>query len=1121
MDNAKKRGFSTNKTHRNRATINLFLICIVMLMAISMVSAMEFDNQKKVLLEKEGLAGYKDIEINNAFGLGAKLWSGTLDSNTENCGSNCEAIQTIELFTKGSLVDEVNFETLKNKDWVKEPVNSYKVYIQNGTIPYNFVQQELVCSPGKIVNGTEEEDCVDIKNISEERYKPKWQEYVLGTEMEAGTYVVRLTADKEIDKTVEWIYKTQGVTLEEWATFGPGDAWNSDLTPDLMSFYNLNEDAGTFNDIGPGIGRGVTNFTEGGTVIRQNMKLPNGIDTTAGYINSSTTESPFSGSDGSIAFWFQPAWNSDQAVVNQNYLYTDLEDDFRFAKQSSGDQYIKVNAVNIFDVHDTGWWDANEWVLFILDYDCNADNHSIWANNVLLATSTTACTNQAPVTGFMWGSNPGALTQYFEANTTSIMFFRNPLTTANKTILYSSGNGMEYGEAAASTVTLGSPIDEYNSSKLEVQFNASVIVAGGSITNMSLWHNGTGTFELNQTNSSITGATNFSYFNSTFSSDGTYLWNIESCNDGGTCSFGTLNRTFTIDTTLPGVIINQPTGLKDFNVIGNNETLNWTITDTNLQTCWYNYNNTNTTFICSSGITNTTEFELTSQLNLTLWANDSLGNVNSSFISWSYTIFEIAESHPDPVPEGSEQTFYINVTNGQASLTPFLIYNGTSYLGTYTQSGSNFSCERTLDIPTVTADVNVSFFWSFLMGDASVVNRTAENLTVNNLEIDNCTANSVVIMNLTLFDENNNTLIDDASSNIEIEVDIYSLDNVLIAEYNRSWVNDSNVSVCISNLTNADYDLYSTAEFEIDDYVHEFYFIDKKRINTTIVPINITFMDLLSADSTSFLFNYFDADGLTVSDPIVHTWRKYIGEGLFREVERSKQNDDGDTIVHLIEEDVIYYFQVSQNDTVIFTSQTYTALCDTSPCTITLQEGGGFQDFDTDWDLVDDGSYILMADKLAREINLTFETNTPTTWNLTVYKIDSSGDYEAVGSDEITGTSGSVSVVVPEISGNVSFFGVIEKDSEQLQTTWLDLTTNLSDATGTSLAIFLGILIILCLGLMAISEGSGTIVFVILGMFLTVIMGLINYKTTVGFGLLVYFVVTGGIIVWKLTRRNR
>jgi len=114
-------------------------------------------------------------------------------------------------------------------------------------------------------------------------------------------------------------------------------------------------------------------------------------------------------------------------------------------------------------------------------------------------------------------------------------------------------------------------------------------------------------------------------------------------------------------------------------------------------------------------------------------------------------------------------------------------------------------------------------------------------------------------------------------------------------------------------------------------------------------------MDLLTADSTSFLFNYFDKDGLSVEDSVVHVFRKYIGEGSWREVERGKADINGDTIVHLVEEDVIYYFIISDAGEIVFTSKQYTALCQATPCTIQLEASGTSATFPTDWDLVDGG----------------------------------------------------------------------------------------------------------------------------------------------------------------------
>ena len=90
----------------------LFLMGVmVILMSIPLISAWDFDNTKHVK-ETKGKAGYKNIEIKNVFGLGSLLWAGSLDTNTDYCGTDCSAIQTIVLHYPGSLVDEVKFERI-------------------------------------------------------------------------------------------------------------------------------------------------------------------------------------------------------------------------------------------------------------------------------------------------------------------------------------------------------------------------------------------------------------------------------------------------------------------------------------------------------------------------------------------------------------------------------------------------------------------------------------------------------------------------------------------------------------------------------------------------------------------------------------------------------------------------------------------------------------------------------------------------------------------------------------------------------------------------------------------------------------------------------------------------
>jgi len=172
------------------------------------------------------------------------------------------------------------------------------------------------------------------------------------------------------------------------------------------------------------------------------------------------------------------------------------------------------------------------------------------------------------------------------------------------------------------------------------------------------------------------------------------LWACGACDSDGDCGFTVTNRTVYVDTTLPQITVQSPSGTTDYNYIGGNETLNVTFDDNGLDMCWYNYNGTNITIDgCLTGTSNSTNFTLESDnTNMTIYSNDSFGNENSTFINWTYTYLENNRTYNTTSYETAGETFSINV-EGASSVT--LLYNGTSY--TTTKSGNDFT--RTLQMP--------------------------------------------------------------------------------------------------------------------------------------------------------------------------------------------------------------------------------------------------------------------------------------------------------------------------------------------------------------------------------------------------------------------------------------
>ncbi len=127
------------------------------------------------------------------------------------------------------------------------------------------------------------------------------------------------------------------------------------------------------------------------------------------------------------------------------------------------------------------------------------------------------------------------------------------------------------------TVNLGYPPDKYYNDTnryVNLTFNASVSDDYG-LVNCSLWHNVTGAWHRNQTQT-VTGTSNVTVFDLTNLTNVTFIWNIECYDNSNLSSFNNTNRTVVLNLT------NQPP--THTNPILNSTT-GENITSDNL-TCW-------------------------------------------------------------------------------------------------------------------------------------------------------------------------------------------------------------------------------------------------------------------------------------------------------------------------------------------------------------------------------------------------------------------------------------------------------------------------------------------------------------------------------------------------------
>lgn len=501
---------------------------------------------------------------------------------------------------------------------------------------------------------------------------------------------------------------------------------------------------------------------------------------------------------------------------------------------------------------------------------------------------------------------------------------------------------------------------------------------------------------------------------------------------------------------------------------------------------------------------------------------------NNTFLYGSVPTTEISQSYASQLLEGSYQTFELNMSFDSdefAVISPTLIYNQTSYIGTTSDTGDYRIYTVETYAPAVNTDVTNNFHWEFEFDNGTRVfwNATENSQEVWDISLDDCTTNTHLLYNFTVMDEEDRTYFsggvgDNVTVNIDMQLNEYiSGDNVL--NFSQAYSMMNNASVCLNHpLNDSAYRIDMVVDYQANDYVKEFYYIDNGTIRNSSVPNHIDLHDLLLADSTSFLFTFVDTDGLEVDEAIIHVDRKYIGEGIFREVERAKTDDSGETHVHLVEEDVIYRFRVTKDSELLYTSTEYQAKCLSTPCEIELRASEDYFGTDEDaWDNLMGGYYSVSKDEDNRQISLEFVSEPVGNLNMNFTAFEySDGTRTVVATDSLTATSGTITLTIPQSYGNVSYVYAVYQDNELIVWGWFSLVQKGVDFFGNTLGVILSALLVLTLGLMAITEGVAVVVFLALGLIVAMILNLID----LGWISLISLILAGGIVIWKLNKRR-
>ena len=596
-------------------------------------------------------------------------------------------------------------------------------------------------------------------------------------------------------------------------------------------------------------------------------------------------------------------------------------------------------------------------------------------------------------------------------------------------------------------------------------------------------------------------------------------------------TFGNENGTnveFEIDTILPTYTLYSPVQNQNniTDTLPINIELNYSVEDANLDSCWYNTsdNATITSFICNT--TQAVPFETEGRKTIWFYANDTLGQENSSSVDFNITYHTYTQnSNKDIVIEGNNILFNLTVNKTDIEVTTAkLLFNNTWYDPTTTTSSNNqYYFAKTISIPNNygnTTGINYEWYWNYTISDiVSNYNTTKEEIKVYEFVIGNCTDYNTSLINLSIYDENTNAEMSLVNNSLLTETETNITSNGFSYMYSANWINQTNISICMPAYMINDsqsYILYFTASAEADNYATERFFYDGLTINESSLPLHVYLRDLELADSTSFLFTYKNENNILEKGLVVEVLRKYIGDGEYRIVEREITDSNGEVTLHLIEEDVIYKFKLYDNEVLIYTSLDYKAYCQTVPCAISLTKGLEEIGFDSDLDRVD-GTYSFSSSAETREINVSFNLNNVETMNLSIYAYNTTdASLRHIDSESLTASSGVVTINVPYEEGNETFFAVLYKINDTgeywVESKGIDFKDTLIERMGAD-GLFMVGLVLLSFGLISISSGAGAIIFMIIGLILIGFMAIIHIQTA-----LIFIIIWGVLLVWKIMR---
>jgi hypothetical protein len=1087
--------FITKKTpclKPRTATINVGVMIMFILFLTSFASATTFT--RSVDYENNDLTAV----FTNWWGLGGEqgrmtLTSHELDEKNEiktlQVGLGKQIVMTYDFEFNEKLTDVLNDVTytdmrtgrLIDREW------SY-VYLTTETKERNICIKEIEDEKNKT-----QMICAEYK--IEEYSENVWKPYNL-KELPNGKITIGIEVDVKQGDYIDGVWNIGSKSIDRHATWSYNETLNNN-SADYWTFYRSNNNGNLSWDSINGLGAIVTswngiNFARNGT----NNRFPLNY---SAVIKISNFTSIYTEGSLNLGMMVNDTDSRDEIIQNgisliigTNYVRIEQQDGGNTTKVGTNQVLANFSTTNSPDTFYNFSMNRTGWVMtFYKDGNLLG---SATINGTSLQGNITA--NKTFHTGFGTSSRDGDDT-YLKS---LYIVDNNPLPE----------------------VTLTSPTEFQKLTDKDLTFDCKA-TNDFKVQNITLYLNNS----VNGTNTSVFNNTATTFTRSL--ADGYYSWNCGACDNATTpqCANGTA-RYFWIDTTPPTILVTSGNGTQNYGDISTNHTLNITFTDTNLDNCWINYNGTNQTFDCTSGVDSPVNFTLQYNLyNATIWANDTFGNENSSFVSWDYRVFETNRTFSNETLSGSIEDFSINVTLGNETeiVSAIFVYNGTNTSSVITSIG-NFRLITIDDfeIPIFSSTENISFYWEILLSDGTNFSTYTSTHLVSVLKLDNCSTYTFQLANISLFDEETLQLI---RGDIEVYYSILNKPNYnSIKNLSGIFENISNTLICSDiNLSNQNLAYsteirYSSEKGLFDDvgYAKEFYHIQRADIGELIT---ISLYDLHLNETTEFEIEYQNEDLVKVANAIVQLQRKYIAEDIYRVVEAPITSNEGTAVLHIDLNTNKYKITIIKDGVVLDIFDNIVFVCDNVLSGQCEQKLYGSIDPTNDIPLetIQDFSYTLSEVNNTITIDFSIPSGVPSNINFLMYQSDQFGT-TTLCNRTIISSAGSTSCIYNNTITDSYLDLILTRDGNVISSR----TYIVQEADGVDFLdnnFFIVFIFLISIVGMAFTSPewiimNSVIVFVISGA-----LWLLNGMNFVmGLGGLAWLILGAGILIFKLTKQE-